>query len=61
MQKIPDTIGTHAILAGAIAKKFIIQEVFSWRLTKNGENSGNADREPAKVKQTPVLAGDRSF
>ncbi len=60
VQEIPDTIGTHAILAGTTSKKFIIQEVFSWRLVKSGNIQGMLI-EPAKVKQTPVLVGDRSL
>ena len=60
VQEVPDTIGTHAILAGSVPRKFIIQEVFSWRLTKSGEIQGMLV-EPTKVKHTPVLVGDRSL
>ncbi len=60
IQEIPDTIGTHAILADPVANKFIINEVFSWRLLHKGTIQGMLiERE--KVSHTPVLLGDESL
>lgn len=60
VQEIPDTIGTHAILADPENKKFIMMEVFSWRLMDDGTMQGMLiDRN--KVQETPVLLGDNSL
>lgn len=60
VQEIPDTIGTHAVLTEPDSKKFIIQEVFSWRLLESGEMRGMLVK-PEKVELTPVLIGDNSL
>ena len=60
VQEIPDSIGTHAIMADRINKKFIVHEVFSWRLTARGEILGMCiDHD--RVVNTPVLLGDSAL
>lgn len=57
LQEVPDTIGTHALLATGDKTKLTLTEVISWRLY----GDGNIDAmliDPKKVTQTPVLAGD---
>ena len=57
LQEIPDTIGTHAVLANPSKNSLTLQEVISWRLLNNGSVFGmiiDAD----KVESTPVLPGD---
>ena len=57
VQEIPDSIGTHAVMADYTNKKFIIDEVFSWCLSASGEIQAmlvDAD----KITETPVLTGD---
>ena len=57
VQEIPDTIGTHAVLAGPENNALTLHEVVSWRLLNDGAVYGmiiDAD----KVESTPVLPGD---
>ena len=57
LQEIPDTIGTHAVLANPSKNSLTLQEVISWRLHNDGSVYGmiiDAD----KVESTPVLPGD---
>ena len=57
LQEVPDTIGTHAVLANPGKSTLTLQEVVSWRLLNNGAIFGmivDAD----KVVNTPVLPGD---
>ncbi len=57
IQEIPDTIGTHAVLADKNFKQLMLQEVVSWRLHNDGVVCGMIIDED-KVESTPVLAGD---
>ncbi len=57
VQEIPDTIGTHAVLASDGFKSLTLQEVISWRLHHDGSLSGMLIDEE-KVESTPVLPGD---
>lgn len=57
IQEIPDTIGTHAMLASAVDKTLVLTEVLSWRLLNNGSIEAMLIDEE-KVTQTPVLPGD---
>ena len=57
LQEIPDTIGTHAVLANQSKSSLTLQEVVSWRLLNDGAVYGMIiDAE--KVISTPVLPGD---
>lgn len=57
IQEIPDTIGTHAVLADEGFKCLTLQEVVSWRLHHDGiVDCMLIDEE--KVVSTPVLPGD---
>lgn len=57
VQEIPDTIGTHAVLADKEFKSLTLQEVLSWRLHHDGTVCGMLIDEK-KVQSTPVLPGD---
>ncbi|MFL0808817.1 MAG: hypothetical protein K6L76_00230 [Agarilytica sp.] len=57
VQEVPDTIGTHAVLATDGFKSITLQEVISWRLHHDGSLSGMLIDEE-KVESTPVLPGD---
>lgn len=57
IQEIPDTIGTHAVLADKDFKQLTLQEVVSWRLHNDGVICGMIIDEE-KVESTPVLPGD---
>ncbi len=57
IQELPDTIGTHAVLADETFSSITLTEVVSWRLYNNGVIHGMlADEE--KVVATPILPGD---
>lgn len=56
-QEIPDIIGTHAILSHTDKKSLKIVEIFSWRLTHDGDIQAMII-DPNKVASTPVLLGD---
>lgn len=57
IQELPDTIGTHAVLADEKFSSITLTEVVSWRLYNNGVIHGMlADEE--KIVATPVLPGD---
>lgn len=60
LQEIPDTIGTHAVLATNDTEKFLLIEVNSWRLLANGSVQGMLV-DTDKVETTPVLLGDPSL
>lgn len=57
VQELPDTIGTHAVLANDNSKQLTLIEVVSWRLLHDGNIYGMlTDKD--KVIDTPVLPGD---
>lgn len=60
VQEIPDTIGTHAVFSGDGFKTLSLREVVSWRLLFDGTVQGMIV-DPEKVRETPVLPGDRSL
>ena len=60
VQEIPDAIGTHAILAATDGKSLEMAEIFSWRLTPEGDIQAMLVN-PSKVKTTPILLGDESL
>ena len=60
IQEIPDSIGTHAVLATDQSERFMLIEVTSWRLLANGTVQGMLVDE-SKVETTPVLLGDASL
>ena len=57
IQEIPDTTGTHAMLASADFSKLTLAEILSWRLLNDGTIHAMLVNE-RKVKTTPVLLGD---
>jgi len=57
-QEIPDVIGTHAVMTNTETKTLTLQEVVSWRLHADGVIFAMIVDED-KVKQTPVLPGDK--
>ncbi|MCV6613676.1 MAG: hypothetical protein OIF35_01785, partial [Cellvibrionaceae bacterium] len=57
LQEIPDTIGTHAVLADKDYENITLTEVVSWRLYGDGQIFGMVADE-AEVVSTPVLPGD---
>lgn len=57
LQEIPDTIGTHAILAEKGFRSITLTEVVSWRLHYDGSIAAMIIDEK-KVESTPVLPGD---
>lgn len=57
VQEIPDTIGTHAMLAGEDEDTLVLTEVLSWRLFNDGQIEAMLIDEHS-VKSTPVLPGD---
>lgn len=57
VQEIPDTIGTHAVLATSGQKHLSLVEVVSWRLLHSGSIYGMLT-DQSKVVSTPVLPGD---
>lgn len=57
IQEIPDTIGTHAVLADKNYEDIALTEVVSWRLYDNGTIAGMIANE-SEVVSTPVLPGD---
>ncbi len=57
VQELPDSIGTHAVMADYSNRTFIVNEVFSWCLTAKGEILAMLI-DPDKVTDTPVLTGD---
>lgn len=57
VQEIPDTIGTHALLAGEDDHTLVLTEVLSWRLHNDGEIDAMLIDEKS-VHATPVLPGD---
>jgi hypothetical protein len=56
-QEIPDTIGTHAMLAGQDEHTLVLTEVLSWRLLNDGTVEAMLIDED-NVASTPVLPGD---
>ncbi len=57
VQEVPDTIGTHAVLADIESSTLLLQEIISWRLHNNGAIYGMLI-DDEKVESTPVLPGD---
>lgn len=57
VQEIPDTIGTHAMLAGDEDDTLVLTEVLSWRLFNDGSVEAMLIDEDT-VESTPVLPGD---
>lgn len=57
IQEVPDTIGTHAVLAEDGFKSLSLHEVISWRLHHDGTLCGMLI-DDKKVESTPVLPGD---
>jgi hypothetical protein len=57
VQEIPDTIGTHAMLAGDQDDTLVLTEVLSWRLFNDGTVEAMLIDEDS-VESTPVLPGD---
>ena len=57
IQELPDTIGTHAVLADQGFTSITLTEVVSWQLHNNGQIGGMLADEQ-KVESTPVLPGD---
>lgn len=57
VQEIPDTIGTHAMLAGEEDHTLVLTEVLSWRLMNDGRLEAMLIDEN-NVLATPVLPGD---
>jgi hypothetical protein len=57
VQEIPDTIGTHAMLAGDQEDTLVLTEVLSWRLFNDGIVEAMLIDEE-NVEATPVLPGD---
>lgn len=56
IQEIPDTIGTHAVLASPQPNTLLLTEVISWQLQCNGEIHAMLV-DGSKPYQTPVLPG----
>ena len=57
VQELPDTIGTHAVLATEQNNRLNLVEVVSWRLLHDGSLYGMLT-DLGKVQSTPVLPGD---
>ncbi len=57
VQELPDTIGTHAVLANSQSEQLTLIEVISWRLLHDGSIYGMLT-DTDKVVNTPVLPGD---
>jgi hypothetical protein len=57
VQEVPDTIGTHAVLANPANHQLTLVEVVSWRLLHDGSIYGMLT-DANKVSSTPVLPGD---
>ncbi|ROQ20639.1 MULTISPECIES: hypothetical protein [Marinimicrobium] len=57
VQELPDTIGTHAVLATEETNKLNLVEVISWRLQHDGSIYGMLT-DMNKIVSTPVLPGD---
>ncbi len=57
IQELPDTIGTHAVLATEETNKLNLVEVISWRLQHDGSIYGMLT-DMNKIVSTPVLPGD---
>lgn len=57
VQELPDTIGTHAVLATEESNKLHLVEVISWRLLHDGSVYGMLT-DMNKIVSTPVLPGD---
>jgi hypothetical protein len=57
VQEVPDTIGTHAMLAGTDDDTLVLTEVLSWRLLNDGTVDAMLIDENT-VDSTPVLPGD---
>ena len=57
IQELPDTIGTHAVLATEQSNRLSLVEVVSWRLLYDGSIYGMLT-DVSKVNSTPVLPGD---
>jgi hypothetical protein len=60
IQELPDTIGTHAVLAVTGSKRLSLVEVVSWCLHYDGSIFAMIS-DPTKVESTPVLPGDISL
>jgi hypothetical protein len=57
VQEIPDTIGTHAMLADEDDDTLVLTEVLSWRLLNDGNIEAMLIDEDT-VESTPVMPGD---
>lgn len=57
VQELPDTIGTHAVLATEESNRLNLVEVISWRLLHDGSLYGMLT-DMDKIVSTPVLPGD---
>lgn len=57
VQELPDTIGTHAVLATEETNRLNLVEVISWRLLHDGSLYGMLT-DMNKIVSTPVLPGD---
>jgi hypothetical protein len=60
IQELPDTIGTHAVLAVPGTKRLSLVEVVSWGLHYDGSIYAMIS-DPTKVVSTPILPGDESL
>jgi hypothetical protein len=60
IQELPDTIGTHAVLAVPDSKRLALVEVVSWSLHFDGSVYAMIS-DPEKVVSTPVLPGVNFF
>lgn len=57
LQEIPDSTGTHAMLANPSGGRLMLMEILSWRLLGDGSLHAMLVDEDA-VESTPVLPGD---
>ncbi|CAA0117527.1 Uncharacterised protein [BD1-7 clade bacterium] len=57
IQKIPDAIGTHAMLMNEDSNSLILTEVNSWQLMNDGTITAMLP-DPKKVTTTPILMDD---
>jgi hypothetical protein len=57
VQEIPDTIGTHAMLADQSDDTLVLTEVLSWRLLNDGSIEAMLIDENT-IESTPVMPGD---
>lgn len=60
LQRIPDNIGTHAILIDEGSNQLTITEIHSWQLRADGLVEGMMI-DPDKVNDTPILMTDENL